>query len=111
MHPFQASRALPQAILFFVILLFALPAFADEHILSFVSAVTVNADASIDVTETIKVDVQNIAINHGITRDFPTRYKDRRGNDVIVGFKVVSVARDGRNEPYVLESLDNGVRI
>jgi uncharacterized membrane protein YgcG len=111
MHPFQAHRAFPQAILFFVLLLFALPAWADEHILSFVSAVTVNADASIDVTETIKVDVQNIAINHGITRDFPTRYKDRRGNDVIVGFKVVSVARDGRNEPYVLESLDNGVRI
>jgi hypothetical protein len=94
-----------------VVLSLATPALAEERIRSFVSEVTVNADASIDVTETITINSEGRQINHGIFRDFPTTYTDGHGQRVIVGFDVTGVTRDGRPEPYVLESLSNGVRI
>ena len=89
----------------------ASPALAEERIKSFLSDVTVNADASIDVHETITVNSEGNGIKHGIFRDFPTTYTDRHGQRVIVGLDVIDVKRDGREEPYVLESLSNGVRI
>ena len=100
-------------LLAFVLLALALasPALAEERIQRFASSVTVNRDASIDVTETIIVNSEGREINHGIYRDFPTTYTDAHGQRVIVGFEVMGVSRDGRGEPYVLESLSNGVRI
>ena len=97
--------------LLIVVLALATPALAEEPIRSFVSEVTVNADASIDVTETITINSEGRQINHGIFRDFPTTYTDGHGQRVIVGFDVTGVTRDGRAEPYVLESLSNGLRI
>jgi len=94
-----------------VCLALASPALAEERIRSFVSAVTVNADAAIDVHETITVNSEGNQIRHGIFRDFPTTYTDKNGQRVIVGLDVLGVKRDGREEPYVLESLSNGVRI
>ena len=94
-----------------ICLALASPALADERIKSFLSDVTVNADASIDVTETIVVTSEGNQIRHGIFRDFPTTYTDGHGQRVIVGFDVLGVRRDGRAEPYVLESLPNGTRI
>jgi uncharacterized membrane protein YgcG len=93
--------------------LFALPAKAQapEVIELFRSALTVAPDASVSVHETIRVRAAGAAIRHGIFRDFPTRYRDRLGNQVRVGFNVRQVLRDGRPEPYRLESIDNGVRI
>ena len=87
------------------------PATAAERITSFESEVTVNADASLDVREAISVTAEGKQIRHGIFRDFPTIYTDRNGQRVIVGFTVTGVTRNGRPEPYVLESLRNGTRI
>jgi hypothetical protein len=87
------------------------PALAEERITAFVSDVTVNADASLTVTETISVIAEGDVIKRGILRDFPTTYRDRAGQRVIVGFEVTGVKRDGRPEPYALEALSNGTRI
>lgn len=84
---------------------------AQEHILSFRSKIDVDRDGSLDVVETIRVNVLGEIIKRGITRDFPTRYKDRSGQTVVVGFSVEEVLRDGRSEPYTLEGLSNGIRI
>jgi hypothetical protein len=94
-------------------LLFAssLPALAQERILSYDSTVAVQADGSLDVTETIRVRAEGNAIRRGIYRDFPTRYRDRYGNRVVVGFEPVSVLRDGRAEPWFTERKPNGVRL
>jgi hypothetical protein len=94
-------------------LLLALPAAAraEERILSYVSDIEVRKDGSIDVAETIRVNAEGLRIQHGIYRDFPTVYDDRRGRRVRVGFDVQSVERDGATEPYKLESLSNGVRV
>lgn len=87
------------------------PVLADERIESFISDARVNTDASLDVTETIAITAEGIQIKHGILRDYPTIYTDKNGIRVVVGFDVVSVKRDGNDEPFALEGLSNGKRI
>lgn len=82
-----------------------------EHILSYDIDVQVNADNTLDVTEIIRVHAAGELIRRGIYRDFPTRYKDRHGNNVVVGFEVKEVLRDGKPEPWFTESMSNGVRV
>ena len=94
-----------------LLIAFVAPVRADERITSFISEVTVNADASLDVRETITVNAEGFDIRRGILRDFPTIYNDRRGTRVRVGFDVLDVRRDGRAEPYAIESISNGKRI
>ena len=84
---------------------------ADERILSYDSEVDVRADGSLEVVEHIRVRAEGGNIRRGIYRDFPTRYKDRHGNRVVVGFDVIGVQRDGRTEPWFTENAANGVRI
>ncbi len=90
---------------------FAAGALAEEKITSFISDVTVNADASLEVRERISVNAEGDEIRRGILRDFPTIYTDRNGVRVKVGFEVIEVLRNGRSEPFGLESLSNGTRI
>ncbi len=82
-----------------------------ERILDFRSEIEVHRDGAVTVTETIKVVSAGRKIKRGIYRDFPTTYEDRLGNTVRVGFKLVEVLRDGRPEPYHVESISNGKRI
>lgn len=94
-----------------LLLLLALPLSAQERILSYDSQVQVGADGSLDVTERIAVRAEGNNIRRGIYRDFPTRYKDRYGNRVVVDLQVIDVLRDGRPEPWFTERKSNGVRI
>ncbi|MFW6122712.1 MAG: DUF2207 domain-containing protein [Thermodesulfobacteriota bacterium] len=82
-----------------------------ERILSFRSHIVVHADASLTVTEKITVNCARREIKRGIVRDFPTRYRNRFGNTVRVGFDVKKVLRDGRPEPYHLKAALNGEKI
>ena len=100
------------AFLTLLLVLLASPyASAQERITNFVSDIAIATDGTITVRETITVQVENIRINRGIFRDIPTRYSDRLGNRVRVSLDVDEVQRDGRPEPYVVESIDNGQRI
>lgn len=94
-----------------LICLCALVAHADEAIRAYDIDVAVNADGSLDVTEHITANVEGIQIRRGIYRDFPTRYRDRYGNRVIVELQVLGVERNGAPEPWFTERLNNGVRI
>ncbi|MGY0611186.1 DUF2207 domain-containing protein [Luteimonas sp. A501] len=93
------------------VLLAPAAAAAKERVLAYDSVVEVQADGSLDVTEHIRVRAEGSRIRRGITRDFPTRYKDRRGNNVVVAFEVESVERDGHKEPWFTERVANGVRV
>jgi uncharacterized membrane protein YgcG len=84
---------------------------ADERILDFHSEITLDADASMRVTETIRVRSEGQKIQHGIYRDFPTDYRDRNGLRVRVAFEPQTLQRDGRSEPFHTESIGNGVRV
>ncbi|HEY4531106.1 MAG TPA: DUF2207 domain-containing protein [Luteimonas sp.] len=102
---------LPAWLLAIALLLAALPAFAQERILAYDSVVEIHADGSLDVTERIRVRAEGRSIRRGIYRDFPTRYKDRHGNNVVVAFEVVGAERDGTPEPWFTERRGNGVRV
>ncbi len=82
-----------------------------EKIYSYHSDIVINKDASMIVTETIKVKAAGLNIRHGIYRDFPTTYRDSYGNKVVVDMDILGVYRDGRTEDYHTESLENGIRI
>ena len=94
-----------------LLLLLAPIATASEQILNYEVEVDIRADASLDVTEHITVRAEGSNIRRGIYRDFPTRYRDRHGNNVIVDLEVLGVERDGQPEPWFTESVSNGVRI
>lgn len=89
----------------------AAPAAAQERILSYDTEIRILPDGALDITERITVRAEGDRIRRGIYRDFPTRYRDRYGNRVRVGFEVVEVLRDGAPEPWFTERLSNGVRI
>ena len=55
------------------------PTSADERVIGFASKVAINVDSTIDVTETISVNVEGVHIKHGIWRDFLTCYRTRKG--------------------------------
>ena len=97
----------------FALLLLAAPAAAqaDERILHYWSDVQIQPDASLEVTETIDVRAEHVAINHGIFRDFPTRYRARNGGRVRVGFTFEGATLDGQPVPATTGSVSNGVRI
>jgi len=82
-----------------------------ERIHSYDSDIVIEQSGDLTVTETITVTALGRDIRRGIFRDFPTRYRDRTGNRVNVGFDVIEVMRDGRDEPWHTENLSNGVRI
>ncbi len=94
-----------------LLLIQAPPARALEQILDYAIEIGVRADGSLDVAEHITVNAEGRQIRRGIFRDFPTRYRDRHGNHVVVGLEVLSVERNGRPEPWFTENLINGVRI
>jgi hypothetical protein len=86
-------------------------ALAEERILDYAIEVNVGASGAIDVVEQITVRAEDQQIHRGIYRDFPTRYRDRYGNNVVVGFEVQGVQRDGVTEPWFTERRSNGVRV
>ena len=87
------------------------PSDTTERITSYDSDIVVARNGTLTVTETITVYANNVQINHGIYRDFPTRYVDKNGVRVHVRFDVTNVTRDGHSEPYTTEGISNGVRV
>jgi Predicted membrane protein (DUF2207) len=86
-------------------------ALADERILHYLSDVEIQKDSSLNVTETIEVRAENDRINHGIYRDFPTRYRGPQGTQFHVGFTFVGATLDGKAVAASVEPFGNGVRI
>ncbi|RPI58723.1 MAG: DUF2207 domain-containing protein, partial [Lysobacterales bacterium] len=82
-----------------------------ERILEYAIEVAVGADGVLDVAEHIAVRAEGNQVRRGIYRDFPTRYRDRYGNNVVVTLDVRGVERDGVPEPWFTERRANGVRI
>jgi len=83
---------------------------AEEHIKRLDITITVREQGDLFVEESFEVWSETTLIRHGIYRDFPTDYTDKRGRPIRVGFTVESLTRDGRNEPYHTERVQNGIR-
>ena len=82
-----------------------------ERILDFQSNVVILADASLEVTETIKVMALGKEIKRGIIREFPTKYRGALGGSIEVWFRIKKILRDGQIESYHTEKMSNGVKV
>ncbi len=94
-----------------IILIFLNSAFAIERIISFKSHVDIGLNGDLQVTEAIKVNAEGNKIKRGIYRDFPTKYKTKSGLNYQTAFNVISVTKNGINEPYFIKSIPNGKRL
>lgn len=83
----------------------------NERIIDFHSDITLADDGTFLVRETIVVNATGSQIRHGIYREFPTRYKDRLGNNYVVGFHFLGAELDGYAETFRVEDRLNGKRI
>ena len=84
---------------------------AEEYFDRYHSDITVARNGTLTVTEAIRVYAEGNQIRRGIYRDFPLTFVDADGREREVGFKILSVERDGRPEPYRTESIRRGIRI
>ena len=82
-----------------------------ERIRDFHSDIHLLDDGTLLVKETVTVFSTGSLIRHGIYREFPTRYKDRLGNNYVVGFHWLGATCDGHEETSRLEDYSNGERI
>lgn len=78
----------------------------EEKILSYHSDIQLNSENELLVTETIKVVAKGIEIRRGIFRVLPEN-KSKSNPLKDVSYDIVSVKRDGKEEPYHLKN-ENG---
>ncbi len=106
------AHVLRLAVLLIILLAPAIqPALAREEILDYASRIRVHQDASLTVTETIRVRAEGRNIRRGIYRDFPLHFRYDDGTKGAVGFKVLEVLRDGRPENWFRKNMRNHARI
>ncbi|MXN48134.1 DUF2207 domain-containing protein [Shinella kummerowiae] len=84
---------------------------AEEYFDRYHSDIALARNGTLTVTETIRVYAEGNQIRRGIYRDFPLTFTDAEGREREVGFKILSVERDGRPEPYRTETIRRGIRI
>ncbi len=87
------------------------PAIGAETIYSMSANITVLADGSVDVSETIEVRAEGTRIKRGIFRDIPTVLINDDGSTLRSKLTVISVSKDGEPEPFFTKSITNGTRI
>lgn len=85
----------------------ALPAAAAEEIRAFDADIVLGKDGTVDVTERISVNAEGYSISRGIFRDIPTTLTNPNGSLLRSTLDVLSVKRDGRDENFEIENLEN----
>ncbi|MCB1517811.1 MAG: DUF2207 domain-containing protein [Hyphomicrobiaceae bacterium] len=108
------SRLMPGWLALAALILLALApqaARAEEVIHSFSSQITLLANGSVDVVETISVRAEGRQIRRGIFRDIPTTLRNDDGTLLRSNLNVIDVQKDGAAENWFTESIDGGIRI
>ncbi|OLP58713.1 hypothetical protein BJF93_17990 [Xaviernesmea oryzae] len=93
------------------LLLAILPAAAAERIEDYRADIMLQPDGTLRVREVIRAVSEGDQIRRGIYRDFPLTMLDKDDRRVQVDFNLISVRRDGKDEPYHTERGDGGIRI
>jgi len=84
---------------------------ARERILEYKSTIDISVDGTLEIIEEITVLAEGKQIKRGIFRDFPTKYKDKYGNNVIADFHINEVLRNNLTENFIVQNQSNGKRI
>ena len=93
----------------FVILSGAKLTEAREAFNRFNADIIINENSSIEVTEEILVNVENIEINRGIIRSLPVEYRDEKGNSTELGLEIRDITLDGQDIPW--SSVRSGINV
>jgi hypothetical protein len=88
----------------------AVPATAREEIRSFTTEAELRTDGSVEVTETIAINVEGDEIRRGIFRDIPTQLINPDNTRLRSDLRVLEVLRDGKAEPYDVSNLGGGFK-
>src|SRR3989338_7406057 len=81
------------------------------EITSFNSAITLNRDTTVDVTETISADFGSLQ-KHGIFRTIPTSYRTQSNNTLNIRFHLSSVTgQNGNSIPVSTSRFGDGVKL
>ncbi len=97
----MGARGLVSVLLAGLVYLFGWSAYAQERVIQFDSFIEVFEDNSLVVTETITIRAEGNIFKRGIVRNFPlTRNLPNATRPIRVGFEILEVKRDGRDEPY-----------
>ena len=84
---------------------------AEERILSMDVLATVRTDGTVAFRETLWVRVENVKINRGIVRVFPTDYKNTEGRWVGTKFKLISASIHHRPTMTKIERVGRNLEI
>ena len=95
---------------FFFALCFVMGASAEEKITRYDVRIDVQQDADFIVTESISVISEGRQIRRGIFRDLP-RFKLDEGDKIPYQYKILSVTRNGKREPFSRQSDGNAKQI
>jgi uncharacterized membrane protein len=92
------------------LLALALPATAREEIRSFTTNTTLRVNGSVEVVETIEVNVEGDEIRRGIYRDIPTHLINPDNTRLRSDLRVIEVLRDNKPEPYSVDNIGGGFK-
>ena len=92
-------------------LFFTLPGFAQERIHDFDVDIEVRTNGDFVVSESIAVTAMGQSIQRGIFRALPRYFGDEENHRFEYRYDVMSVTRNGREEPYETYSEDNAYYI
>ena len=111
--PSSLSNSLIQLLIYAVLLVSTLsePATAKEVITDFHSRIEVAKNGDLTVTETISVIADGKNIRRGIFRDFPRTFVDDDEKTKRVSFDIISIKRNGLDEPYHTTAINDDTRI
>ncbi|MCP4183975.1 MAG: DUF2207 domain-containing protein [Hyphomicrobiales bacterium] len=84
---------------------------AKERIVKYHSDISIETNGDLLVQETITVIAEGNRIRRGIYRDFPILKKNAAGRTIKVGFEVLSVTRNGKDEEWRTQDSSNFSRI
>jgi len=82
-----------------------------ERITDYKVSLSVNQDRTVDIVETITINVEGNVFKRGLLRDIPVRYRGKLGETVYIDLDVKRIQRDGRREPYHLSHEGRYVRL
>ncbi len=82
-----------------------------ERITDFSVDIKIEEDASVLVTENITVVSTGDQIKRGIFRQIPLRFNSPNGERVVMKLEIISVQKDGREEPYRPEMSSGEAKI
>jgi uncharacterized membrane protein len=107
----KARWMLPAGLFLVVLTIYCSPVFGQDFTIdNFHSDITINADSSFSVRETLAIKFQEL--KHGIFREIPYRYTDERGNAIRTPLSVLSVTDEsGKGWNYRVTRKGNIVNI